>query len=405
MKKMKKFLSLALASALAAGVFAGCGDEAASNSSDSTESTESSSSGSSSEDTLKIGGMGPLTGDNAAYGEAVQNGAQLAVEEINADGGINGMQVEFKFEDDEADAEKAVNAYNTLKDWGIDMVVGAVTSGACTAVSAETANDHMFQITPSGTSMDCVQPYDNVFRLCFSDPAQGTKSAEYIATKGLATKIAVIYNSSDTYSSGIYQSFAAEAENQGLEIVAAEAFTADNKTDFSVQLQKAKDAGAELVFLPIYYQEASAILQQADKMGFDPQWFGCDGMDGILGVDGFDTSLAEGLMLLTPFAADASDEKTQAFNTAYTEEFGIDPIQFAADAYDAVYAIKLAAEDAGITADMDASEMCDKMMESMLNINLDGLTGVDGITWEASGEPNKAPKAVMIQDGAYTAMD
>ncbi len=405
MKKMKKFLSLALASALAAGVFAGCGEEKTTESSDSAQSSSSSSNSDSSEGTLKIGSMGPLTGDNAAYGEAVNNGAQLAVEEINADGGINGMQVEFKFEDDESDAEKAVNAYNSLKDWGMQLVMGAVTSGACTAVSAETANDHMFQITPSGTSMDCVAPYDNVFRLCFSDPAQGTKSAEYIATKGLATKIAVIYDSSDTYSSGIYQSFAAEAKNQGLEIVAAEAFTADNKTDFSVQLQKAKDSGAELVFLPIYYQQASAILQQADKMGFAPQWFGCDGMDGILGVEGFDTSLAEGLMLLTPFATDASDEKTQNFNKAYEEEFGIEPIQFAADAYDSIYAIKLAAEDAGLTADMDASEMCDKMMESMLNINLDGLTGVDGITWDASGEPNKAPKGVKIENGAYVSMD
>ena len=252
MKKMKKFLSLALAAAMTAGVFAGCGEEKTTGSDNSAQSSSSDSG--SSEGTLKIGCMGPLTGDNAAYGEAVNNGAQLAVEEINAEGGINGMQEEFKCEDDEADAEKAVNAYNSLKDWGMQMVMGAVTSGACTAVSAETANDHMFQITPSGTSMDCVAPYDNVFRLCFSDPAQGTKSAEYIASKGLATKIAVIYDSSDTYSSGIYQSFAAEAKNQGLEIVAAEAFTADNKTDFSVQLQKAKDSGAELVFLPIYYQ-------------------------------------------------------------------------------------------------------------------------------------------------------
>lgn len=398
MKKMKKFLSLALACALVVSSFAGC----------SNSETSGGTSGDSSEsDSLvfKIGGIGPMTGDAAAYGIAVDNGAKLAVEEINAAGGINGYQVEFKSEDDEADAEKAVNAYNSLKDWGMQMLMGTVTSGSCTAVASQTDSDRMFQITPSGTAVESVQDHDNVFRVCFSDPTQGAKSAEYIATKGIATKIAVIYNSSDVYSSGIYNSFAAEAKNQGLEVVSAEAFTADNKTDFSVQLQKAKDSGAELVFLPIYYQEASAILQQADKMGYKPMFFGCDGLDGILGVEGFDTSLAEGVMLLTPFAADAQDEKTQKFNEAYEAEFGETPIQFAADAYDGIYAIKLAAEKAGITPDMDYTEMCEKMIAAMPEIELDGLTGVDGITWGADGEPNKAPKGVIIQDGVYTSMD
>ncbi len=394
MKKMKRFLSIALAALLAAGCLAGCSD-----------STGSTASGGSDELVFKIGGIGPMTGDAAAYGIAVDRGAQIAVEEINAAGGINGYQVEFKSEDDESDPEKSINAYNTLKDWGMQMLMGTVTSGPCTAVAAETDNDRMFQITPSGTAVESVQNHDNVFRVCFSDPAQGTKSAEYIASKGLAKKIAVIYNSSDIYSSGIYNAFAAEAKNQGLEVVAAEAFTADNKTDFSVQLQKAKDSGAELVFLPIYYQEASAILQQADNMGYKPMYFGCDGLDGLLGVKGFDTSLAEGVMLLTPFAADASDEKTQAFNQAYEEAYGETPIQFAADAYDGIYAIKLAAEKAGITPDMSYSDMCAKMIDAMTQIELDGLTGVDGITWNADGEPNKDPKGVIIENGAYTSMD
>lgn len=392
MNKVKRFLGMALAALMVVSSAAGCSSDTAS-----SESTG--------EPTFKIGSIGPATGNNAAYGLAVQNGAQIAVDEINAAGGINGYQIEFSFEDDESDAEKAVNAYNVLKDWGMQMLLGTVTSAPCTAVASETDNDRMFQITPSGTAVESVQGHDNVFRVCFSDPAQGAKSAEYIVTKGLATKIAVIYDSSDVYSSGIYSAFAAEAENQGLEIVAAEAFTADNKTDFSVQLQKAKDSGAELVFLPIYYQEASAILQQADNMGYKPMYFGCDGLDGLLGVSGFDTSLAEGVMLLTPFSADAQDDKTQAFNAAYEEAYGETPIQFAADAYDGIYAIKLAAEQAGITPDMDYTEICEKMIEAMPQIELDGLTGIGGITWGEDGEPNKDPKGVIIENGAYVSMD
>ena len=260
----------------------------------------------------------------------------------------------------------------------------------------------MFQLTPSGSSVDCVK-YDNAFRVCFSDPNQGMASAKYIGENAIASQIAVIYDSSDIYSSGIYEKFAAEAENQPFEIVSAEAFTADSKTDFSVQLQKAKDSGAELVFLPIYYTEASLILSQASTLDYAPIFFGCDGLDGILNVENFDTSLAEGVMLLTPFAADAEDELTKNFVAAYKEKYGDTPNQFAADAYDAVYAIKAACEKAGITADMDVSAMCEAMKGAMTEITLDGLTGV-GMTWDASGEPNKEPKAVKISGGVYTAM-
>lgn len=354
------------------------------------------------EETFKIGGIGPMTGAAATYGAAVENGIQLAVDEINAEGGINGTKIEFKMEDDEHDAEKSVNAYNTLKDWGMQMLVGTVTSAPCIAVEAEAANDNMFLLTPSATAIDSIAG-ENAFRVCFSDPAQGTKSAQYIGENKIATKVAVIYDGSDPYSSGIYESFQAEAENQGLEVVAAEAFTADSKTDFKVQLQKAKDGGAELVFLPVYYQEAALILQQTKDLDFAPKFFGCDGLDGLLSVENFDTSLAEGVMLLTPFAADAEDEKTQKFVSAYKEAFDNQiPIQFAADAYDAVYAIKLAAEDAGLTPDMEISDMCEAMKVSMTNIELEGLTGT--ITWDETGEPDKEPKAVIIEDGAYKAM-
>ncbi len=400
----KRVLSLGLALAMAASLTA-CGSSSsttettAAAAADATTAAEGTASA---DGVFKIGGIGPVTGAAAVYGLAVKNGAQIAVDEINAAGGINGYQIEYQFQDDEHDAEKSVNAYNTLKDWGMQVLMGTVTSAPCVAVADKTYADNMFQITPSGSSVECTQN-PNVFRVCFSDPDQGAASATYIAENKLADKIAVIYDSSDVYSSGIYEKFAAEAANQGLEIVDAEAFTADSNKDFSTQLQKVKDAGADLVFLPIYYTEASLILKQANTMGYAPKFFGCDGMDGILQVENFDTKLAEGLMLLTPFAADAQDELTQKFVTSYKEKYGETPIQFAADAYDAIYAIKAAVEEADITPDMSVSDTCDKMEQAMLKITINGLTG-ENMTWTEDGEPHKAPKAVKVVDGAYQAM-
>ena len=398
----KKVAALCVAAAMAVP-FTGCQSNGTSSTADNGTSAEGG--------VLKIGGIGPVTGGAALYGIAVKNAAELAVKEINANGGINGMQVEFKFEDDVHDAEKSVNAYNSLKDWGMQILMGTVTSTPCQAVVEETHNDNMFQLTPSGSAVESIK-YDNAFRVCFSDPNQGVASAKYIGANGIASKVAVIYNSSDVYSTGIYEKFAEEAANQPFEIVSAEAFTDDSKSDFTVQITKAKDAGAELVFLPIYFQEASLILQQANSLGYAPKYFGCDGLDGLLDVENFDISLAEGVMLLTPFAADATDDATVKFVKAYTEAYGETPIQFAADAYDAMYIIKAAAEKAGIKAGMSTSEMGDALKAAMTEITVDGLTG-SGITWDAAGEPTKEPKAVKIviteaedgtKTGAYAAM-
>ena len=387
---MKKLVSLTLAAAMTMSLLAGCG----SNSSAGTDSADASA------ETFKIGGIGPITGAGAVYGIAVKNGAELAIKEINEAGGINGYQIEYNFQDDELDNEKSVNAYNTLKDWGMNMLVGSVTSGCCVAVAAESKNDNMFQITPSGSSVDCIEGNDNVFQVCFTDPNQGVGAADYIGENNLASKVAVIYDSSDVYSSGIYAKFKEEAATQNFEIVSEEAFTADNKTDFSVQLAKAQEAGAELVFLPIYYTEASLILKQADSMGYAPKFFGCDGLDGILGVENFDTSLAEGVMLLTPFAADAQDDLTKKFVSAYETAYNDTPNQFAADAYDAVYAIKAAAEKGDVAPSDGVSGICDKMKAAMQEITVDGLTG-EGMNWAADGTVNKAPKAMEIKNGAY----
>ena len=390
---MKKFISVMLVAAMAVTALTGCG-------------SNSSSSSKKDADKYYIGGIGPTTGATAIYGTAVKNGAQIAVDEINAAGGINGKQIEYRFEDDQNDAEKAVNAYNTLKDWGMQMLVGTTTTAPCIAVAGKTASDNIFQITPSASAPSVLSSGNgNVFQVCFTDPNQGIASAQYIAENKLATKIGIIYDSSDVYSSGIEEKFEAEVKTQGLNIVSKAAFTADSKTDFGTQLQKAKDAGADLLFLPIYYQEASIILKQADTMGYKPKFFGVDGMDGILTVENFDTKLAEDVMLLTPFAADAKDKTVQNFVKTYKEKYEDTPNQFAADSYDAVYALKAAIEESKATTDMSASDMCDALKGAMTKIKMQGLTGgEDGLTWNESGEVTKSPKAVIIKNGAYKAM-
>ena len=396
---MKKQISFALAALMALSLAACGGNTKSSNETSGTASEKADASGK----VWKIGAQGPLTGGAAVYGNAVVNGAEIAVNEINANGGINGYQIEYKKADDEHDQEKAINAYNSLKDWGMQFLVGPTTSAPAIAVGTESEPDNMFILSPSGSALEVTAP-KNVFRVCFSDPAQGAKSAQYIGSHKLGTKIGIIYDSSDVYSTGVHDSFKEEAPKQGLEIVADEQFTADSNKDFSTQLQKMKDSGADLVFLPFYYTEAALVLTQANTMGYKPTFFGCDGMDGILNVENFDTKLAEGLMLLTPFAADAKDDLTVNFVKNYKEKYKDTPIQFAADAYDAVYAIKAAAEKANLTPDQSVSDLGDAMEKAMTEITLDGLTG-SGMKWDASGDVDKEPKAVIIKDGAYVSAE
>lgn len=384
--KMKKVLAVLLAVTMVVLCFAACG-----------KGNDTTGTG---EKTIKIGLSGPLTGDYAQYGNGVKNGAQLAVDEINEKGGVNGVKLELNAQDDEGDPEKAVNAYNTLKDWGMQLSLGAVTSGACIAFQGVAKVDNVFVLTPSATAVPAIEG-DNAFRVCFSDPSQGVVSAEYIAANKLATKVAVIYQTND-YSNGIYNKFAAKAKDLGLEIVTAQSFTADNNKDFSAQIQAVKSSGADLLFLPIYYSEATLILKQAKDAGLNVKFFGCDGLDGILTMENFDTSLAENVMLLTPFAENATDEYTSNFVKNYKAKYGADTLnQFAADAYDAIYIIKQAAEKAGITADMSASETCDALKAAMTQIEYTGVTA-KGMTWTADGEPQKSPIVVRIENGAYT---
>lgn len=399
---MKKFLALTLALVMTLAL-AACGG-----------SGDGQKSGSG--DAIKIGGVGPLTGGAAIYGSAAKGGAEIAAEEINA---LGGLQIDLRYEDDAHDPEKSVNAYNSLKDWGMQVFLGSVTSGPGAATAAESNGDHMFYLTPSASSTDVIggvaNPLtgsvdiprrDNVFQMCFVDPDQGAYSAQYISDNGLGAKIAVIYKNDDIYSTGIYNSFAAKAAELGLNIVSTTTFTTDSQTDFSVQISDAKNNGADLVYLPTYYEANALILTQANASGYTPKYFGVDGMDGILSVKGFDTSLAEGVMLLTPFSADAEDQRTKSFVSKYVEKYGDTPNQFAADAYDCVYAIYEALKDEDVSSATSASDLCDLLMGKFTSgsFTFTGLTG-ENMTWDASGAVSKYPKGMYIENGAYVGMD
>lgn len=388
---MKKVLAMLMAALMVAAMFTGC-----SSSKPATETTAAAAAG-----TVKIGMSGPLTGGASAYGLAVKAGMEVAVEEINAKGGL---QIEFNAQDDEADGEKAVSAYNVLKDWGMQVMAGQVTTGSALAVAPESTADNMFNLTPSASAESLALSGANIFQMCFTDPNQGASAAELVSTKALGTKVGVIYDSSDDYSSGLYKGFSDKAAELGLEIVATTSFTADNKADLSTQVTQCQDAGADLVFLPIYYTEAAQILSYANKIGYAPKFFGCDGMDGILTVEGFDTALAEGLVLMTPFDANASDEATQSFVAKFKEKMdGLVPNQFAADGYDVIYALYNAMTAAGITGSESASEICTALEAQFATMTIDGLTGT-GMHWDENGMISKAPAAVVIENGVYVPM-
>lgn len=396
--KKSRILSLALAGALSFSMLAGCGGGTESGSANTPAGGNETTSGNT-EGTIQIGGIGPLTGSAAVYGLATKQGAEIAIEEINA---LGGLQFSLNSQDDEGDIEKAVNAYGKLKDDGAKIIYGCTTTNPCVAVAAETYNDRYFQLTPSASSTDVTAGKDNVFQVCFTDPNQGVTAANYIKDNNLGTKVAVIYNNGDAYSTGIYNSFQATAKEIGLEVVTVQTFPDDTNTDFNVQLSAAKDAGADLVFMPIYYTPASLILSQAKSMGYEPTFFGCDGMDGILDLEGFDKSLAEGLMLMTPFNAWGEDERTKTFVSEYEAAYGGIPNQFAADGYDCMYAIYEACTAAGVTADMSAEEICEALIAQFTSgdFSVDGLTGT-GMTWSANGEVSKAPVVVKVEGGVY----
>lgn len=354
--------------------------------------------------TIVIGGSGPLTGGAAEYGNAVKYGAQVAVDEINAMD--ENFQIDLQILDDAHDAEQAANCYAQLMDKGMKVSLLTVTTAPALNVAPLTNDDGIFAITPSASSDDVVSKGDYIYRMCFGDPEQGIAAANYIANNKIASKVAVITNNSDDYSKGITDTFVATCATLGIEVASKTTFTDETKTDFSTQVKDAADKGCELVFLPMYYTEAFQIILEANKQGFDCKFFGVDGMDGVLQLDGVSENieLLDGVYLLTPFTAFATDEATVDFTEKYKALCGINPNQFAADAYDCIYVIYNAMKATGATTDMSAQEIGNLLKEYLPTMSYTGLTGIN-CTWTADGKISKAPKTYMIQNGAYVSAD
>ncbi len=382
---MKKTLALLMALAMVFS-FAACGDGG--------------NKGGHADNELYIGGIGALTGDYANYGLSVKYGAEIAVDEINAAGGINGMKIVFDMQDSQADPESAKSAYGKLMDWGMDISIGTVMSGEMASVTAESAKDDMFMISPSASNDTCLEASPNAFRICFYDSYQGIAAADYVKENLAGKKVAVFYQSDLDYSIGLYESFQTQAKANGIDIVAVQSFTADEK-DYTTQINALADSGAEVVFIPIYAAEASMFLSQA-KNGTDNAvfadgvyFFGCDGLDGILGKVVGNEATANNVLMLTPFAETSTDPKVVSFVEAYKAKTGAVPDQFAADGYDAVYVIKAALEAMGVSKSSEVSGA--KVSEAVCKLTYEGVTGE--MTWEANGNTNKLAMAIIYNDG------
>ena len=346
-------------------------------------------------ETIKLGVVGPLTGGYANYGLSVQHGAQLAVDEINAAGGVNGKQLELSAQDSQGDPESAVAAYGKLMDWGMNVFLGGVLSGETASVVAAAKADDMFIMETTGSADKCIDGNDKAFRICFYDSYQGTAAADYLKDNALADEVGVFYQSDNDYSAGLYNAFVAECEKTGVTIKETQTFTAATNTDFSTQVNALVNSGVKVVFIPIYAEEASTFLTQAKgKFAEDVYFFGADGLDGILGKVSQDVTIADNVLMMTPFAADSAAANVQAFVSAYQANYNATPDQFAADAYDAVYVVKAAVEAAG------GSTSGAELAAVMTSLTVEGVTG--NMTWNADGNTNKAASAILYKNGVGT---
>lgn len=346
-------------------------------------------------ETIKLGVVGPLTGGYANYGLSVQHGAQMAVDEINAAGGVNGKQLELSAQDSQGDPESAVAAYGKLMDWGMNVFLGGVLSGETASVVAAAKADDMFIMETTGSADKCIDGNDKAFRICFYDSYQGTAAADYLKDNALADEVGVFYQSDNDYSAGLYNAFVAECEKTGVTIKETQTFTTATNTDFSTQVNALVNSGVKVVFIPIYAEEASTFLTQAKgKFAEDVYFFGADGLDGILGKVSQDVTIADNVLMMTPFAADSAAANVQAFVSAYQANYNATPDQFAADAYDAVYVVKAAVEAAG------GSTSGAELAAVMTSLTVEGVTGT--MTWNADGNTNKAASAILYKNGVGT---
>ena len=387
-KSLMKVLTLVMCALLISACFAGCGKKA---------------------DSYVIGLSGPLTGGASVYGIAVKNSAQMAIDEINEAGGLDGVPFSLEAFDDQHDPTKVATNYAAMMEKGMVVSLGCVTSAPGLEFTKLSAEDNVFFITPSASANAIVDGrtddkpedvYTNGYQMCFADGNQGTVAADYV--NGLDyTTIGIFYKSDDPYSKGIYDTFKAALKS---EITTVEATFTGEATDFTTQIEQLKNC--KFIFMPIYYTPASSFMTQAkDKVAADAIYYGCDGFDGIESAEGFEIeSIPQKITMLSHFNSKATEGAAADFIKKYTEKFGAETLnQFGASAYDCVYALFNAMKEAkaagkDIKPGMDASELCDILKEKFNSgFSYSGNTG-DNIKWQSTGFVDKTAIAFVIKE-------
>lgn len=368
---MKKFLAAMLAASMMISL-AACGGNSGQKS-----------------DKIIIGGIAPLTGDAAEYGIAVNNGVLMAIEEINAAGGILGKQIEYIPMDDKGDPTEAVNAYNKLMQDGMVGLVGAVTSKPTIAVAQKAAQDGIPMISASATAAAVTEAGPNIFRTCFIDPYQGELLANYAKQRLEATTVAVLYDNSDDYSQGVAAAFRDEAEKLGLTVTAYESYEAKTD-DFNAQLTKIKSGNPDVIMAPCYYSTAAKIITQARNLGIESTMIGPDGWSGLLNQVKDNVQVLNNGFYCSQYSRDSENPAMQEFIKKYNEKFGIQENMFAVLGYDSMKILAAAMEAAGSTDS-------DKVVEAMKNTNYVGLTGTT--TFDENNNPIREAFIIEFVDG------
>ena len=343
-------------------------------------------------ETIKIGGMAPLTGALAIYGVTTTNGAELAVKEINENGGILGKKIEYIMLDTKGDSTEAVMAYNKLVDEKVAGIIGEITSKPTLAVAEVAVQDNMPLITPTGTQVDITEAGPNVFRVCFTNPYQGKVLAITSKERLGADTVAVMLNNSSDYSDGITKAFIEESEKLGMKVMGVEGYS-DRDKDFRPQLTKLAAMNPDVVLIPEYYEQAALIATQAREVGVKSIFVGSDGWDGIAKtLDKSSYSAIENSYFTNHFSMEDQSEKIQNFLKDYRETYKEDPSAFSALGYDAIYMMKSAIEKAGTTDKQ-------KVVDALKGIEYNGITGY--LTFDDHNNPVKAVTVLKIENGKY----
>ena len=375
----KKFFAALLAVALCVAMLASCGDKPAAGENEGDDAPVTA---------IKIGFIGPLTGDTAQYGNAVKNGAEMRIKEINEAGGINGATVELIAEDSTGDATEATNAYSKLVDQdGVVAIVGPVLTGETLAVAELAADDGFPMVTASATGDAITDIGDSLFRTCFKDSFQGGKMGAYAAEKLGLTKVAVLTNSGSDYSVGLTKAFIAACDEAGIEVVAEESY-ADGDTDFKAQLTNIASTGCEALYVPDYYEIVALIAQQAKDTGITVPFLGGDGYDGIV-AQSEDVNNVEGFYFTTHYSSDAD---STGWVDTYTSAYNVAPMSFSYLAYDAMQILEVALTNA---ASYDKADV----VAAIKATDMDCLTS--HYTFDADNNPIKDCMIITVENGAY----